>query len=60
MCKKKSVEENTFRIIHDGTHGVMANNRIRFRDQLRHPGGRYPSGDAPIRCQAGPSFHVAL
>ena len=35
---QKSVEENTFRIIHDGTHGVMANNRIRPRDQLRYPG----------------------
>ena len=35
---QKSVEENTFRIIHDGTHGVMANNRIRPRDQLRYLG----------------------
>ena len=35
---QKSVEENTFRIIHDGTHGVVANNSIRPRDQLRHPG----------------------
>ena len=35
---QKSVEENTFRIIHDGTHGVMANSRVRPRDQLRHPG----------------------
>ena len=34
----KSVEENTFSIIHDGTHGVMANNRIRPRDQLRYRG----------------------
>ena len=34
---QKSVEQNTFRIIHDGTHGVMANNSIRRRDQLRYP-----------------------
>ena len=58
---QKSVEENTFRIIHDGPHGVTANNSTRPRDQLRCPmGGRYPGGGAPPRRQTGLSFHAAL
>ena len=35
---QKSVEENTSRIIHEGTHGVMAYDSARPRDQLRYPG----------------------
>eukprot|EP00973_Karenia_brevis_P068108 9475650-Karenia_brevis.AAC.1 len=30
--------DNTFRIIHDGTHGVHVNPRIKPRDQGRYPG----------------------
>ena len=31
--------DNSFRIIHDGTHGVQVNPRIIQRDQVRLPGG---------------------
>eukprot|EP00973_Karenia_brevis_P031180 4301880-Karenia_brevis.AAC.1 len=30
--------DSTFRIIHDATHGVRVNPRIRPRDQVRYPG----------------------
>eukprot|EP00973_Karenia_brevis_P078328 10876185-Karenia_brevis.AAC.1 len=30
--------DNTLRIIHDGTHGVRVNPRIKPKDQVRYPG----------------------
>eukprot|EP00973_Karenia_brevis_P071320 9906156-Karenia_brevis.AAC.1 len=30
-------DDTTFRIIHDATHGVKVNPRIRPRDQVRYP-----------------------
>ena len=30
--------DDTFRIIHDGTHGIRVNNDARMRDRLRLPG----------------------
>ena len=32
--------DDTFRIIHDGTHGVRVNNESRMRDRIRMPGPR--------------------
>ena len=32
------------RVIHDGTHGVMVNHRIKCKDQVRMPGPRPFSG----------------
>ena len=31
------VEQEKFRVVHDGTHGVGVNHRIRVRDQVRSP-----------------------
>ena len=33
-------ETNKRRIIHDATHGVRVNHRVRCRDKLRAPGAR--------------------
>ena len=30
--------DDSFRVIHDGSHGVKVNQRIRPRDQMRFPG----------------------
>jgi hypothetical protein len=40
--------DSSFRVVHDGTHGVMVNNHIRPQDQLRMPG----AGDARAIMQA--------
>ena len=31
-------DDDTFRVVHDGTHGVMVNPETRVRDQIRNPG----------------------
>ena len=37
------------RVIHDGTHGVMVNHRIKCKDQVRMPGPRPFSGGWLVR-----------
>ena len=40
--------DETFRILHDGTHGVKVNPKIRVRDQSRFPSsGRAEGYSAP-------------
>eukprot|EP00974_Lingulodinium_polyedra_P027729 2678950-Lingulodinium_polyedra.AAC.1 len=34
---EKRPDSDEFRVIHDGTNGVLANRHIRVRDQLRYP-----------------------
>ena len=31
-------DDDTFRVVHDGTHGVLVNPETRVRDQVRNPG----------------------
>lgn len=50
---------NSFRVVHDGTHGVRLNNEVRPRDQVRMPG----PGEARCllaRAARTPGVHFAL
>ena len=47
-------KDGSYRVVHDGTHGVNVNARIKLRDQLRNPTG----GDlcSVLKCMPGAAF----
>ena len=51
--------ENSFRVVHDGTHGVHVNNEVPPRDQIRIPG---PGDNRAIMqlCSVRPGAHFVL
>lgn len=49
-------KDGSYRVIHDGTHGIKVNSRIRVRDQLRNP----TAGDLRTLLQVLPGAFFAL
>lgn len=52
--------DETFRILHDGTHGVRVNNEIKVRDQTRMPGASEGRSVMNLCYEKKPGVHFQL
>ena len=56
----KGPEGSSFRVVHDGTHGVQVNLEIRLRDQARMPTAAEAKALMEMQSREKPGAHFQL